>query len=138
VLAATRVRTAVIAAALLPGLACVGIAVATPGPLVLHVTGMVVRGDRVTAITVQATNRTGAPVTPHFYVDARSHLKSPWLIAAGPRRIAPGESSTVTLRPGFLGAPRKGALRVWALSDGPPAFSSVPLPRCPPTSCAHS
>lgn len=128
VLGGRRRQIALAVAALLPALACVGVAVASPGPLALAVTSAQLTGPRLTVLRVSAVNRTDHRVVPHFYVDPKSHIKSPWRIVSGPSTLRPGQRATLTLRPGVLGpqTPASG-LRVWALSDAPTALSSVAL-----------
>lgn len=123
-----RRKVTIAVLALLPAAACVAGAVITPGPLALRVVSTQVSGLRLTAITVYATNRTDHAVVAHYYVDPRSHIRSPWRITSGPARVNPGQRVALTLQPGFLGAPLTTRyLRLWALSDGPPALSSAPL-----------
>lgn len=124
-----RVRAALAVAALVPTLVCIALATASSGPLRLHVVSIAMQRGRISMLTIEIDNRTNHAVTPSFYLDPNSHIRSPWLVRTGPHAIAARSRVTLTLRPGVLGAERPTRdLRVWALSDSPPAFSSAPLP----------
>lgn len=134
-----RKQVSVAVVAMLPAAACVAVAVSTPGPLALRVVSSRLSGPRITAIEISAVNRTDHAVVAHYYVDARSHIRSPWRIVSGPARIKPGERVSLTLQPGFLGPPpATHGLRVWALSDGPAALSSAALSPAPLSHALHS
>lgn len=114
--------------ALLPALACVVVAVASPSALRLRLRSASLDKGRIIAISVEATNMSDHTLVPHFYVDPAAHIKSAWGVTAGPHSLSPGQHELLTLTPGVLGAPSNVEhLRLWALSNAPADITSIPI-----------
>ncbi|GGN33235.1 hypothetical protein FHR83_001673 [Actinoplanes campanulatus] len=128
-----RARAAVTAALFLPAAACFVIAVATPQPLTFRVQTPVVAGETLNALTVDVTNRSSAPVTPHFSVVTGVTIADFWKIQTGPETLPAGETATYTLAPSKKDKAVKippvepAFLRV--VSDEPQTLSSTRLTR---------
>jgi hypothetical protein len=115
----------------LAGLATVGLAgawawLARP-PLGLrvvrvHTTGQLATVDRVTLLV---TNRTGRRLEPHFTVDTGGAVTWFWLVAGGPRTLAPHTRATYSLlAPNFDAQPSiSGGFQMVAFTTGPDTVS---------------
>jgi uncharacterized membrane protein len=122
-------REAVTAALFVPAAALFLIAVATPQPLDFEVRTPVVAGTNLPELTVEVTNRSGEPVTPHFSVATGATIASFWRIGSGPETLPAGASGTYTLLPPTktFKVPAEGLTILRAVSDAPQTLSSVRL-----------
>jgi len=111
--------------ALVPALACVAVAVATPSPLDVRVTAAELTGARLTGLTIVVHNDSGRAIRSSFLVNTRSRIRSPWHVLGRPRvpahatrtlRLAPNPTSTLS-----TGAPDW----VFVTSGTPLAFTSA-------------
>ncbi|WP_433794457.1 hypothetical protein [Actinoplanes sp. CA-252034] len=120
---------AVTAALFVPTAAMFLVAVATPQPLDFAVRTPVVAGGNLPELTVEVTNRSGEPVSPHFSVTTGATIASFWRIQAGPGTLADGETGTYTLVPPSktFKVPAEGRTILRAVSDAPQTLSSIPL-----------
>jgi hypothetical protein len=130
--AGTAARTAgaaATAALFLPTLACVVIAAASPQPLGLRVTTPIGPGQTIRAITVQVTNRSGRPITPHFAVTTDVDIAEYWKITTGPATLPPQGTAAYILSPQekTWKAPAKTPAFLRAVSDRPQTLSSERL-----------
>ena len=129
---AKRVTTAVTAALFLPAAVCFVVAAATPQPLLFRVGTPIVPGESLGALTVDVTNRSDDPVTPHFSVVTGVTIAEFWTVQAGPQTLPAGASATYTLVPkGKAGStvkiPPVEPAFLRAVSDAPQTLSSVRL-----------
>jgi hypothetical protein len=113
-------------------LLCLALAVFTPPPLRMTVTA--VRGGHTTVsgLTVRVTNRTGAPITPHFALTTHGpSLTGYWHIAAGPTTLPPHHTALYRLtsphHPPYPRGPHNHAT-LSALADNPMTITTTTIP----------
>ncbi|MDA8034271.1 MAG: hypothetical protein M0T71_08915 [Actinomycetota bacterium] len=98
-------------------------AVSVNTSLAIRVTGLRSTGQLATVeqLTLQATNRSGHEVYPHFSVDQGGAITTFWQVAAGPRALGPGRTARYTLRaPNFPAQPSiAGGFQVMAFTTRP-------------------
>jgi hypothetical protein len=127
-----KVLTAATAVAFLPAAVCFVVAVATPQPLRFRVATPVVAGETLGSLTVEVTNRSDDPVTPHFSVATGVTIAEFWTAQTGPETLAAGATATYTLvpagKPGrTVKIPPVDHAFLRAVSDEPQTLSSVRL-----------
>jgi uncharacterized membrane protein len=112
------------------GAACVVafvVAVASPAPLTVSVTGIRTTGALATIeqVTVRVHNRSGSPVTPAFTVNEAGSVTTFWPATGGPTTIRPHRQAVYTLlAPNFFAMPPLGSgFEVDAYSGSPPSVS---------------
>ncbi len=124
------VRLARGGALVLSGVAIIalGHALLTPAPIEIvpvdeHTTGSLQTVDR---ITVVATNRTDAPLEPHFAVALGPYMSSYWIVDEGPEILPAREAATyVLLAPNTASMPTVSqASVVFALTPRPATISA--------------
>ncbi|MFF7981186.1 hypothetical protein ACFZDK_18975 [Streptomyces sp. NPDC007901] len=133
---ANRRAKAVVAAGLLvPALACVVIAAASPPPLHMSLTAHFAKhGSRVgvTTIDVRAVNTTGTALEPHFASRTGQGASNWWTIASGPAVLAPHASADYRVEPegGFRAMPGGHGPRscLIAVTGTPMTITSAPIP----------
>ncbi len=117
------------AALFLPALACLVVAVVTPQPLTFRVATPVVAGKPISEVTVEVTNRSGDPVSPHFTVATGVTIANFWTVRQGPGTLPAGATATYVLLPPAktfrLSPAQPATLR--AVSDAPQTLSSIRL-----------
>ncbi|MDI6102515.1 hypothetical protein QLQ12_28235 [Actinoplanes sp. NEAU-A12] len=130
----SRVLKAATVAVFLPAAVCFVVAAATPQPLRFTVTSPVVRGEVLSALTVEVTNRSDEPVTPHFSVVTGVTIAEFWQVRTGPATLPAGATATFTLVPKApddedepFKIPKSEPAFLRAVSDGPQTLSSVRL-----------
>ncbi|MFG2794974.1 hypothetical protein [Streptomyces sp. NPDC048419] len=97
-----RAKAAVTAGLLVPALACVVIAAASPPPLNMRLSPHFVKhGSRVgvTAIEIRIVNTTGTTLEPHFASRTGQGASNWWTIASGPAVLAPHASADYRVEP---------------------------------------
>ena len=115
------------AAVFLPAIAFLGIALGTPQPLTMQVVrARAGSGGRASVLWVQARNRSGQTLRPHFGVNITGHVVL-WRTTRGPAALAPGKSAAFRLAaPHGLGAPTNGVpFVVEAFTASPETISST-------------
>jgi hypothetical protein len=127
--AGRRARALVTAALFVPAAAMFLIGVATPQPLGFTVNTPVVAGRNLPELTVEVTNRSDEPVTPHFSVATGATIAGFWRIQAGPATLPAGATGTYTLVPSTktFKVPAEGLTILRAVSDAPQTLSSIRL-----------
>ncbi len=123
----TRARTAGVLATValfVPAAVCVAVAIATPQPLDMRVATALTPGRPVQSLTVQVTNRSSRPVTPHFSVTTEVTIADYWPVAAGPATLAPGATAEYTLTPPRTTWKPTETAVLRAVSDHPQTLSS--------------
>nr|WP_296071258.1 hypothetical protein [uncultured Actinoplanes sp.] len=119
-------RRWVTAALFVPALACLGIAIASPQPLRMRLTTPVVAGQQVRQLTVDVTNRSSKPVSPHFTVTDGVYLGQFWTVSSGPASLDPHATARYTLVPPQVWKPAPtGTALLRAVSDRPQTLSSL-------------
>jgi hypothetical protein len=118
------------AAAVLPAaaLVCAAVAVATPAPLQLSVTGLDTAGKGIRRIHATVTNTSGNTLSPHFAVTHGSGIiPGFWTVQQGPAMLKPGQSASYTLlTTGSAVTPGRN-VRLRVVSDNPLTLSSTLL-----------
>ena len=118
-----------VAALFLPAAACLAVAFGTPQPLSMTV--LSARSDttleRVKQITVAVSNRTDAPLRPHFATNSAGQATPFWSITSGPAVLAPHASASYRLTAPDIEAmqPNGTQFLVVAVSDTPRTISST-------------
>jgi hypothetical protein len=127
--AGKRATALVTAALFVPTAAMFLVAVTSPQPLAFTVGTPVVAGGNLPELTVEVTNRSDDPVTPHFAVATGATIASFWTIQAGPETLPPGTTATYTLVPKTktFKIPAEGRTILRAVSDAPQTLSSIRL-----------
>jgi hypothetical protein len=130
----TRAPAAVLAAAFLPAVACLAVAVGTPPPLRLTVSVPAAGGSgtHVSSLTVAVTNGSGHDVSPHFALSSGVSITAYWIITSGPTTLRPGATARyVITAPWRSAAPSRAAklLELRAYSGGPATLSSAVISR---------
>jgi hypothetical protein len=110
-----------------PAVTCVAIAMATPQPLHLRVTGDVAAGRTIRSLTVEVTNGSSRAVTPHFAVTNGVDITQFWTVQSGPATIAPHSAASFTLAAPQGSWTLNDTSYLRAVSDGPQTLSSVRL-----------
>jgi hypothetical protein len=116
--------------AVLPAVAlvCATVAVATPAPLRLTVTGLDTTRSGIRRIHVTVTDTSGHSLAPHFAVTRGSGIiPGFWTVQRGPATLGPGQSASYTLiKPGSA-LTAESNLRLRVVSDNPMTLSSTLL-----------
>ncbi len=128
----TRGKAAIVVALAVPALLCASIAVLTPPPLALRITALqTVAGHsaRIAEVRIQAVNRSGQAIEPHFTLRQGVGASAWWRQRSGPRTLAPGASGSYVLTPvaDSITARLPGNSFI-AVSDRPMTISSVRIP----------
>ncbi|WP_435177352.1 hypothetical protein [Actinacidiphila sp. bgisy145] len=126
-----RAKAAVLAGLLVPAVACVTVAAASPPPMAMTVTPRLARAHHgVTAVSVRVTNRGSVPLTPHFATRSGQGSSNWWSIESGDRTLAPHASTTYLLRPpgGYRGFPPHQHLYLTAFTDRPMTVTAALIP----------
>lgn len=117
-----------VAAVLVVGVA--GLALSSPPPLDVQITGLKTTGawQSVQEVSVRVTNRTGYTMTPTFSVNSRSHASTPWHVGGGSGdavAIPPHAARVLRLlAPNSPSMPQLGGpFFVMAFTSGPGAVS---------------
>lgn len=122
-----RVGLGVAGAALLASVAALGVAITSPPPLRLRVTGEQTTGQLATvdALTLSVRNETAAALRPHFAVGLGPYLSNFWAVQRGPRRLAAHTTGRYALwAPGTDSMPSVGEqLVVYGVTAAPAAIS---------------
>lgn len=98
----------VAAAGGLAAVAVFAVAVLSPAPLALAVTGVRTTGQLATVakVTVRVTNRSGAAVHPAFTLDEGGSVTTFWPAVSGPATLAPHrQASYILVAPNFASQP---------------------------------
>ncbi|MGT2425298.1 hypothetical protein [Amnibacterium kyonggiense] len=123
----------VVAALLVPALACAIVAVATPSPLTVRIAAVAVSGRAVQHATLSIRNEGGSPVRPHFLSRLGTHPSFWWRVRSGPAELAPGASATYVITPDSRSSARAVA-RSWrsavlmTVSDAPQTLTTTRFP----------
>lgn len=85
--------------ALLPALAVLGLAVASPSPLSLQILRVRTNGQmgKVWSADVRVVNHSDRSLVPHYAIDSVGQMTSFWQLVKGPARIPAHRSAEVTL-----------------------------------------
>jgi len=129
------VRALLVPVLLAPAVACLIGAVVTPPPLTMRITamtgsdgsGLLAISDLLERLTVQVTNTTGAPVSPHFATSTGATTSPYWQVLSGPAVLAAGQSAGyVLLAPnGSVGGPGvNDRILLRAVTPSPMSLSS--------------
>ncbi|MFJ9559013.1 hypothetical protein ACIRQQ_03100 [Streptomyces fuscichromogenes] len=113
-----RAKAVLAAGLLVPALACVVIAAASPPPLRMSLAPHFARhGSRVgvTVIDVRAVNTTGTALAPHFASRTGQGASDWWTIASGPTVLAAHASADYRVRP-------EGGFRAMTGGQGPGSY----------------
>jgi hypothetical protein len=120
-----------VAASLIAAVTFLGVAAATPAPLILHIESVQTNGQLqgVWQIHVSVRNRSGRAITPHFATNSFGQVTTFWHIIRGPATLAPSSNAEYV-----LDAPNLGSMPgittpflLQALTDHPATISSAPL-----------
>lgn len=135
----TRAKAAVAAGLLLPALACVTVAAASPPPLRMSLAPRYATHHSragVTAIDVRAVNTTGTTLAPHFASRTGQGASNWWTITSGPATLAPHASAAYVVEPqgGFRALPDGTHERTYliAVTGTPMTITTAPVPPAPP------
>lgn len=92
--------------AFLPAAATLTLAVASPAPLRIHVTGFRTDGQlrAVQEVDAVVTNASDTRLTPHFAVNFIGQMTTFWIVSAGPATLAPHQTAQYTLIAPNLGS----------------------------------
>jgi hypothetical protein len=131
-----KVRMALAAGLMVPAAACVTVAAASPPPLNLDISDvrMAAHTTRpgITDLVLQATNTTGAAITPHWATRIGQGASNWWRIKSGPTTLAPHSVARYVLQPAgaVYHLPIEADLRMYliAVTGKPMTISSVKLP----------
>ncbi|WP_237404689.1 hypothetical protein [Actinacidiphila reveromycinica] len=126
-----RAKAAVLGGLLVPAVACVGVAAASPPPLSMTVVPRLARAHHgLTAVTVRVANRGSVALTPHFASRSGQGSSAWWTVEAGPRTLGPHAATTYRLRPpgGYRAFPAHQHLYLTAFTDGPMTVTSALVP----------
>jgi hypothetical protein len=127
-----RVRMALVPVMLLPAVACIAIAIASPPPLRMEVLGttVIAADGRISEIEVQVTNTGQSPLRPYFAVSSGQSMSDYWRRVGGPDSLAPGQSAEYRLETTGSGSrPGEGGyFMLRAVSDDPMTISSTAIP----------
>ncbi len=97
-------------------------------PLRLRISGLRTTGQLATVeqLTLRVANTTGRVLRPSFTLAEGGGLTTFWLVARGPRALAPGAAATYTLQaPNFPAQPSiQGGFSVLAFTRHPPSLST--------------
>jgi hypothetical protein len=123
----TATRIAAVSLLLAPALAFITVAVATPPPLRIRITGTESgkAGLRVIAATV--TNTSGNALTPYFAVSVNQTMSRFWTVRTGPATLGKGETASYELVAQISGYALKPGAQLRIVTDNPMTISSAPL-----------
>jgi uncharacterized membrane protein len=128
---ARRLLSAVAAAALVASATFLGVAAASPAPLVLRVESVQTNGQLqgVWQIHVSVRNRSSRAMTPHFATNSFGQVTTFWHVIRGPRTLEPSSTAEYV-----LDAPNLGSMPgittpflLQAVTDNPATISSARL-----------
>ena len=132
-LTSRRAKALVGGGLLVPAFLCLGVAVASPPPLRLTLAPRF--ADRthraITSVVVNAANRTGSRLAPHFASRTGQGASNFWTIDSGPATLGPRASATYVLTPpgGSRPAPADHThLYLIALTGSPMTITTAALP----------
>ncbi|MGW2564939.1 hypothetical protein [Streptomyces sp. NPDC001537] len=135
-----RAKGAVAAGLLLPALACVTVAAASPPPLRMTLAPRYVThhsGAGVTAVAVRVVNTTGTALAPHFAGRTGQGASNWWTITSGPATLAPHASAAYVVEPpgGFRALPSGTRARTYliAVTGTPMTITTASIPPAPPS-----
>ena len=136
----SRAKAAVAAGLLLPALACVTVAAASPPPLRMSLAPRYATHHSragVTAIDVRAVNTTGKTLAPHFASRTGQGASNWWTITSGPADLAPHTSAEYVVEPqgGFRTLPNGTHERTYliAVTGTPMTITTAPIAPAPPS-----
>ncbi len=122
-------RIVAVALLLAPTAACIGIAVGTPPPLSIRITGTESGRSGLRVIDATITNTSGDALTPHFTISINQTMSRFWTVVAGPATLRSGETATYELAAQISGYATTPASELRALTDDPMTISSARIPR---------
>ncbi|MFI7406228.1 hypothetical protein ACIBW9_38175 [Streptomyces sp. NPDC049541] len=135
-----REKGAVVAGLLLPALACVTVAAASPPPLRMSLAPRYATHHSaagVTAVDVRAVNTTGTALAPHFASRTGQGASNWWTITSGPATLAPHASAAYVVEPpgGFRALPNGTHARTYliAVTGTPMTITTASIPPAPPS-----
>ncbi|MFF4801262.1 hypothetical protein ACFY1U_23190 [Streptomyces sp. NPDC001351] len=135
-----RAKGAVAAGLLLPALACVTVAAASPPPLRMSLAPRYAThpsGAGVTAVGVRVVNTTGTALAPHFASRTGQGASNWWTIASGPATLAPHAWAEYVVEPpgGFRALPSRRHVRTYliAVTGTPMTITTAAIPPAPPS-----
>ncbi|MGW1744319.1 hypothetical protein ACWCRD_01615 [Streptomyces sp. NPDC002092] len=135
-----RAKGAVAVGLLLPALACVTVAAASPPPLRMSLAPRYAThhsGAGVTAVAVRAVNTTGTPLAPHFASRTGQGASNWWTITSGPATLAPHAVAEYVVQPpgGFRALPNGTHARTYliAVTGTPMTITTTAIPPAPPS-----
>ncbi|MGW3119360.1 hypothetical protein ACWDBW_19825 [Streptomyces sp. NPDC001107] len=136
----SRAKAAVAAGLLLPALACVTVAAASPPPLRMSLAPRYATHHAragITAIDVRAVNTTGTTLVPHFASRTGQGASNWWTITSGPAALAPHAWAEYVVEPqgGFRALPNNAHERTYliAVTGTPMTITTAHIPPAPPS-----
>lgn len=135
-----RTKAAVAVVLLVPALACVAVAAASPPPLRMSLAARYATHHSrvgVTAIGVRAVNTTGTALAPHFASRTGQGASNWWTITSGPSTLAPHASAEYVVEPpgGFRTLPGGTHERTYliAVTGTPMTITTAHIPPAGPS-----
>jgi hypothetical protein len=126
----TGTRIAAIALLLAPALVCATVAVATPAPLRIRITGTESGRSGLRVIDAIVTNAGSRALTPHFAISVNQSMSRFWTVRAGPVTLPRGATAAYELVAQIGGYALKPGASLRVVTDNPMTISSAPIP-CP-------
>jgi uncharacterized membrane protein len=118
-------------ASFVPGVAVVGLALASPAPLAIRITSFRTNGQVATVQQLQVVvrNTLNRPLTPHFATNSSGQMTTFWNVARGPAILAPRAAALYTLIAPNMDSmpPVTTAFQVQVVTPSPASISSSPI-----------